>query len=75
MTFAGTFIVGPCTITGISTCPAVPAICFIRTDDAVHTFLMFLALVVLRASTQYLWLARLEEVVVGLLWVLQELEK
>jgi hypothetical protein len=75
MAFAGAFIVGPCTITGISTCPAAPAICFIRTDNAVHTFLMFLALVVLRARAQYLWFARLEEIGVGLLWVLPELDK
>lgn len=77
MAFAGALVVGPCII--VSSRPtarlAVSTFCSIRTDESVHTFLVFLTLVVSRARTQYLWLSGVQVIVVRQLWVLAKLDK
>lgn len=75
--FAGALVVGPCImISSRATAGlAVSTFCFIRTDESVHTFLVFLTLVVSRACTQYLWLTGVQVIIVRQLRVLAELDE
>ena len=68
-------MVGPSIISRITTRFAIPALCSIHADEAVHTFLVLLALIVQWACTQYLWLTGFKVIVVRLLWILAELDK